>query len=118
MLILTRRTGESIVIEIPQSVPSREPIRVTVVGLNGRQVRIGVDASPDIHIVRSELVEQGPSTNLRPVGAEPRPATWKTTLSLRAQPGDRFVVTQTTDSMAESTEATGTGSDHRRAGLE
>jgi len=51
MLILTRRMGETIRIG--------ENIQVTVFGVNGNQVRIGIDAPKSINIVREELVACG-----------------------------------------------------------
>jgi carbon storage regulator len=53
MLILTRRVGESIVIELPTG----DPIKVTVLGVKGNQVRIGTGAPDDIKILREELCE-------------------------------------------------------------
>jgi carbon storage regulator len=52
VLILTRRVGESIIIETPAG----EQITVTVLGVKGNQVRIGTDAPDDINIVREELL--------------------------------------------------------------
>ena len=52
MLILTRRVGESIIIETPAG----ERIQVTVLGVKGNQVRIGTDAPEDIQIMREELL--------------------------------------------------------------
>jgi carbon storage regulator len=54
MLILTRRPGESIIIEIPAG----ERTTVAVLGIKGNQVRIGTDAPDDINIVREELLER------------------------------------------------------------
>ena len=54
MLILTRRVGESIIIETPAG----ERITVVVLGVKGNQVRIGTDAPDDINIVREELLER------------------------------------------------------------
>ena len=54
MLILTRRPGESIIIETPTG----ERIQVTVLGVKGNQVRIGTEAPDDISIVREELLER------------------------------------------------------------
>ncbi len=54
MLILTRRPGESIIIELPTG----EQIKVTVLGIKGNQVRIGTEAPDDISIVREELLER------------------------------------------------------------
>ena len=49
MLILTRRDGESLKIG--------ETVTVTVLAVNGRQVRIGIDAPKDIEILREELLD-------------------------------------------------------------
>jgi carbon storage regulator len=48
MLVLSRKLGESIVIG--------DNIRVTVVGVNGGKVRIGIEAPADILVLREELV--------------------------------------------------------------
>ncbi|MBP7698286.1 MAG: carbon storage regulator CsrA [candidate division Zixibacteria bacterium] len=47
MLILTRRLGESITIG--------DSIRVSVLGIHGRQVRIGIDAPNDVVVHREEI---------------------------------------------------------------
>ena len=52
MLILTRRVGESIIIETPAG----ERIEVTVLAVKGSQVRIGTQAPEDVRIVREELL--------------------------------------------------------------
>ena len=57
MLILTRRPGESLIIETPTG----EKIIVTVLEVKGNQIRIGTDAPDDIAIVREELLERLPS---------------------------------------------------------
>ena len=49
MLILTRRDGESLKIG--------ETVTVKVLAVNGRQVRIGIDAPTDIEILREELLD-------------------------------------------------------------
>jgi carbon storage regulator len=54
VLILTRRVGESIIIETPAG----EQITVTVLGVKGNQVRIGTEAPDDIQILREELLER------------------------------------------------------------
>ena len=51
MLILTRRVGETIVIETPAG----ERVEVAVLGVKGNQVRIGTDAPDHIQIMREEL---------------------------------------------------------------
>ena len=47
MLILTRKVGEKLIIG--------EDIVVTVLGVNGGHVRIGVDAPKDIEVHREEI---------------------------------------------------------------
>lgn len=47
MLILTRRIGETIIIG--------NDIKVTVLGVKGSQVRIGVEAPNDVAVDREEL---------------------------------------------------------------
>jgi carbon storage regulator len=53
MLGVTRRPGESIVIELPTG----ELIEVLVVRINGKQVRLGTDAPKHLPVVREELLE-------------------------------------------------------------
>ena len=57
MLILTRRPGETLIIELPTG----ERIEVTVLEVKGNQVRIGTDAPDDISILREELLEKLPA---------------------------------------------------------
>jgi len=52
MLILTRRPGEKLIIDLPTG----ETIEVTVLEVKGNQIRIGTDAPDDIAIVREELL--------------------------------------------------------------
>lgn len=54
MRVITRRPGESIVMELLTG----EPIEVTVVGVEGNQVRPGTDAPKYLPVVRSELLER------------------------------------------------------------
>jgi carbon storage regulator len=50
MLVLTRKVGERVVIA--------DNIIVTVVQVTGRTIRLGVEAPPDVHVVRQELTRQ------------------------------------------------------------
>ncbi|MBX9703176.1 MAG: carbon storage regulator CsrA [Silvanigrellaceae bacterium] len=50
MLILTRRIGETIVLG--------EEVRVTVLGINGKQIRLGFDAPKCISIHREEIYKR------------------------------------------------------------
>ncbi|MBT3346354.1 MAG: carbon storage regulator CsrA [Gemmatimonadetes bacterium] len=50
MLVLTRKAGESIVIG--------SQIRITVLEMQGRQIRIGIEAPSEIPVHRGEVYER------------------------------------------------------------
>jgi carbon storage regulator len=50
MLILTRNTDESIVIE--------QDIRITIIDIKGGQVRLGIDAPKQVAVHREEIYER------------------------------------------------------------
>ena len=58
MLTLTRRIGETLLI--------RDDIKITVFGVKGNQVRIGIDAPDDVLVLRQELTanDSSPPQNL------------------------------------------------------
>jgi carbon storage regulator len=66
MLILTRRVGESVVIG--------EDVIVTVLGVKGNQVRIGINAPKTVAVHREEIFERiknSQGTGDRPSSDEP-----------------------------------------------
>ena len=57
MLILTRKSGQTIVIG--------GGIQVKVLEIRGKQVRIGIDAAPEVAVYRGELFEAMQEENRR-----------------------------------------------------
>ena len=55
MLILTRRVGETLKIG--------EDIKVTVLGLRGGQVRMGINAPRDVAVHREEILDRDARAN-------------------------------------------------------
>jgi sRNA-binding carbon storage regulator CsrA len=65
MLVLTRRIGETLLIDLSESVDPATPVgdlfadgpmEVAVLEVNGNQVRVGFEAPAELDIVRDELV--------------------------------------------------------------
>jgi carbon storage regulator len=50
MLILSRRVGEKLIIG--------ENVTVTILGVKGNQIRIGIDAPRDIQVNREEIFQR------------------------------------------------------------
>ena len=65
MLVLTRKSGESIVIG--------SDIRVTVLEIQGRQIRLGVEAPSDVAVHRGEVYERIREENEIAANAEHQP---------------------------------------------
>ena len=61
MLVLTRRLGESINIG--------DEIKITVVDIDGKQVKVGIEAPRDVAIFREEVYERIKQENIRAAAA-------------------------------------------------
>ncbi len=53
MLILHRKLDQRVILEV-----KGERIVICVTSIDGRQIGLGFEASPNVHIVREELVEK------------------------------------------------------------
>jgi len=58
VLVLSRKLGETVIIG--------DRIKIRVMGVDGRRVRIGVDAPQDVHILRGELNDWSAEAEAQP----------------------------------------------------
>ena len=65
MLALTRKTGESIILD--------DEIEIIVVEVKGDQVRLGIQAPKSVKILRKEIYEEIRSENVKAAGASEIP---------------------------------------------
>lgn len=63
MLILTRKVGESIIID--------SNIKVTVISIDGGQIRLGIDAPKEVIVHREEVYQRIVEENKLAVTASP-----------------------------------------------
>jgi carbon storage regulator len=57
MLVLRRKAGEAIVLN--------QVIKIRVLGVEGDRVKLGIDAPPDVIVVREELILEDPTNGVR-----------------------------------------------------
>ena len=62
MLILTRKSGEGLVIG--------DGIRITVVEIRGKQIRLGIEAPADVVILREEVYQRVREQNVQAAGVQ------------------------------------------------
>ncbi len=58
MLVLSRNEGQSVLIG--------DGIKITVVSVRGGQVRFGIEAPPEVVVLRQEIAERDARTDSRP----------------------------------------------------
>ena len=84
MLILTRKTNESIVMGLEGE------IKITIVDIRGDKVRLGIDCPSEIHVHRKEVYEAIPRENLRASGLERQTAQQPIAIEPKITPYEQF----------------------------
>ncbi len=79
MLILSRREGDAILIE--------GGIRIVVLAVDRRGVRLGIEAPPEVSILREEIVVQIADENRR-AGAVPGASEWLDMIPVQGKGGE------------------------------
>ena len=67
MLILTRKSGESLFIG--------DDIRITVLEIRGKQIRLGIDAPSSVVVLREEIYRRIQEENLQAAGVRDKDVT-------------------------------------------
>lgn len=75
MLILGRRPGDSILIE--------GGIRIVVLAIDRKSVRLGIEAPPNVSILRGEIVTAIEEENRRATAAPAEAASWLAAVPLK-----------------------------------
>lgn len=57
MLVITRRVGETLVLELGD-----ERVEITVRQVHGNSARIGIEANDSVRVIRKEILEEVPET--------------------------------------------------------
>jgi carbon storage regulator CsrA len=60
MLVLTRKSRESVIIGRPGK--DNQMIKVTVLEVRGGKARLGIEGDPSIRVLRSELLDRIPAS--------------------------------------------------------
>jgi len=58
MLVLSRRLGETLIIG--------DDVKIQILGINGNQVRIGIDAPKEVSVHREEVYQRMQNENVAP----------------------------------------------------
>lgn len=67
MLVLRRKAGEAIILN--------QVIKIRVLGVEGDRVKLGIDAPPDVIVVREELIEDPANISRQQMPVAPRDQT-------------------------------------------